>query len=371
MSARQRMQAAIYRGSRDIGFEEVDVPTAAPGELLIRVGTVGVCGTDVNEWVGGPQQHPFGTPHPVTGHEGAIIPGHEFSGTVVALGDGVGPEWLGREVASCGSVACGSCPPCQRGQSNQCRRYAGVGLHRDGALAEFVTTPVENCLDLAGSGLSLDEAALCQPMSIAVHNVSRSGGVDGQLVVVVGVGGIGTFLVYALVESGAHVLAVDVDPARISLAEEMGAQEILLVSGDAQDAAAVLAQVGERELRVVFEVTGTGGGLATALAVAPKGGRIVVVGVQRAPVEIDLSALTLQEKMLIGTNALVRETDFPRALELVARRAGRWHPVAPRVVPLADYVEEALVPMSEGRPRAVKTLVDPSASRVRPLGSLS
>ena len=91
------------------------------------------------------------------------------------------------------------------------------------------------------------------------------------------------------------------------------------------------------------------------------------VGIQKAPVEIDLASLTFEEKILIGTNALVREVDFPRAVELIARRAGDWQLIAPRVVPLEDYIEEGLRPMSEGAPRAIKTLVDPRASAARPI----
>ena len=363
------MRAAVYHGRHDIRFEDVLVPTPGRGELLLEVGTAGVCGSDVGEWAHGPQQHWFDAPHPATGHQGAIIPGHEFSGTVVAIGEGVDPSWLGTPVASCGSVACGRCSACRRGQSNQCRWYAGVGLHRHGALAEYVVTPPENCLSIAGTGLTLDEAALCQPMSIAVHNVSRAGDVDGQVVVVLGVGGIGTFLVYALAESGAHVVAADVDPSRLELAEELGASQTVRVSGAAEDPVLLREVLGDQDLRVVFEVSGSRGGVSTALELAPRGCRVVLVGIQKAAVEVDLGTVTMEEKILIGTNALVRETDFPRAVELVARRAGRWELIAPRVVPLERYVDEALRPMSEGRPRAIKTLVDPRATDVRPLRS--
>jgi (R,R)-butanediol dehydrogenase/meso-butanediol dehydrogenase/diacetyl reductase len=363
------MRAAVYHGNRDIRFEDVPVPRPGPGELLLEVGTAGVCGSDVGEWAHGPQQHWFDAPHPATGHQGAIIPGHEFSGTVVEVGEGVDPAWLGTPVASCGSVACGRCDACLRGQSNQCRLYAGVGLHRHGALAEYVVTPPENCLSVAGTGLTLDEAALCQPMSIAVHNVSRAGGVEGQVVVVLGVGGIGTFLVYALAETGARVVAADVDPTRLELAAELGAERTVLVAGTSHDPASIREALDDDELRVVFEVSGSPGGVATALELAPRGCRIVLVGIQKAPVEIDLGTVTMEEKILIGTNALVREVDFPRAVELVARRAGQWGLIAPRVVPLESYVDEALRPMSEGRPKAIKTLVDPRGTEVRPLRS--
>jgi (R,R)-butanediol dehydrogenase/meso-butanediol dehydrogenase/diacetyl reductase len=361
------MRAAVYHGREDIRFEDVAVPSPGPGELLLEVGTVGVCGSDVGEWARGPHQHWFDAPHPATGHQGPVIPGHEFSGTVVGVGAGVDESWLGAAVASCGSVACGECAACLRGQSNHCRMYAGVGLHRHGALAAYVVTPVENCLSIAGTGLSLDEAALCQPMSIAVHNVSRAGDVEGQVVVVLGVGGIGTFLVYALAQSGARVVAADVDPTRLELAVELGAERTVLASGTEDDADTVRREVGDDELRVVFEVSGSRSGALTALSLAPRGCRIVLVGIQAAPVEVDLAAVTAEEKVLIGTNALVREVDFPRAVDLVARRAGRWDLIAPRVVPLETYVEEALRPMSQGRPKAIKTLVDPRADSVRSL----
>jgi (R,R)-butanediol dehydrogenase/meso-butanediol dehydrogenase/diacetyl reductase len=363
------MRAAVYRGQHDIRFEERPVPTPAAGELLLEVGTVGICGTDVTEWALGPRQHPFAAPHPVTGHQGEIIPGHEFSGTVVAVGDGVDPSWIGQRVASCGSMACGRCDACRRGQSNQCRQYNGVGLHRDGALAGYVTTAPENCISIEGLGISLDEAALCQPMSIAVHNVSRAGDVAGQTVLLQGVGGIGTFLAYVLVESGADVIATDMDPGRLATARELGVRRTVQVAGDDGDLDLIRAELGDQELRVIFEVSGSRPGALAALALAPRGCRIVFVGIQKTPVEIDLANLTFEEKILIGTNALVREVDFPRAVELIARRAGDWQLIAPRVVPLEEYIEEGLRPMSEGRPRAIKTLVDPRGSAVRPIAT--
>lgn len=366
-SVPRTMRAAVYHGREDIRFEQVPVPRPAPGELLLEVGAAGVCGSDVGEWAHGPQQHWFDAPHPVTGHQGPIIPGHEFSGTVVDVGEGVDPAWVGVPVASCGSVACGTCDACVRGASNQCHQYAGVGLHRHGALAEYVATPAANCLSVDGTGLTLDEAALCQPMSIAVHNVSRAGGVDGQVVVVLGTGGIGSFLVCALAESGARVVAADIDPGRLALAAELGAERTVLVAGTSEDPTRIRAALGGDDLRVVFEVSGSAGGLRNALELAPRGCRVVLVGIQKAPVEIDLATVTMEEKVLIGTNALVREVDFPRAVELVARRAGRWASIAPRVVPLERYVDEALRPMSEGRPKAIKTLVDPRARAIRPL----
>ncbi|HWL02034.1 MAG TPA: alcohol dehydrogenase catalytic domain-containing protein, partial [Microbacteriaceae bacterium] len=188
------MTAAMYHGRGDIRIEQAPVPSALPGELLLRVGTVGVCGTDAGEWDHGPVQIPLEHPHAASGWQGPMAIGHEFSGTVIAVGEGVDPDWVGRQVASCGAAPCGECAACTRGESNLCRRYASVGLHRPGALAGFVSTPVGSCVSIEGLGMSLDEAALAQPMGIAVHNVRRAGDVDGQLVLLLGAGAIGAFL---------------------------------------------------------------------------------------------------------------------------------------------------------------------------------
>lgn len=364
------MPAAVYYGTRDLRIEERAVPVPAAGELLLRVGSVGVCGTDSGEWDHGPVQIPLATRHPASGHLGPMAIGHEFSGTVVAVGEGVDPAWMGQRVASCGAAPCGECAACLRGESNLCRRYAGVGLHREGALAGYVATPVASSVSIEGLGISLDEAALCQPMGIAVHNVRRAGDVAGQLVIVLGAGGIGAFLVFALKAAGATVIAADLSAERLGIAGEMGADELVRTHGDAGDAELLGAAVGARELRVVFEVSGTAGGLATSLAVAPAGARIVAVGIQRRPAEIDLGRMTIAEKSIIGTNALVREVDFPAAVELIASRPGGWSRIAPEVLPLAELVEGALRPMSEGRPPAIKTLIDPWGDARRAIRSL-
>ena len=363
----EMMRAAVYFGPKDVRIESRPVPSAAPGELLLRVATVGVCGSDAGEWDHGPVQHPVANRHPASGHLGPIIPGHEFSGTVMAVGEGVDVAWEGQRVASCGSVACGECDPCRESASNRCRQYVGVGLHRDGALAGFVSVPVEACVSIEGLGISLDEAALCQPMAIAVHCVARAGDVVGRTVAVLGIGGIGAFLVFALVEAGARVIAIDLDVERLEIAADLGAHQVLKVLGDSSDPDRVRDAVGDDQLAVIFEVSGSAGALATALAVAPVGGRIVAVGIQRAPVTIDLGAFTVREQTIIGTNAQVRETDFPKAVELIARRPGGWSRLAPTVIPLAHVVEGALRPLAEGTAPAIKALIDPWSAQVRPI----
>ena len=363
----ETMLAAVYHGQRDVRFETVPVPTAAPGELLLQVAAVGVCGTDAAEWSGGATQFPVDHEHPVTHHLGPLVIGHEFSGRVVDVGDGVDPSWVGKLVASCGAVPCGQCPPCRAGRTNQCRNYSAVGLHRSGALAAYVSTPVGSCLDASEYGLNPDEAALGQSMSIAVHVARRSRLESGDTAVLIGVGGIGAFLVHVLVQWGVRVVAVDLQPQRLQIARELGAHAVVQ-GGTDDDVAAIRGHSGLYP-EAVLEVSGSIPGLRTAQALTPKGGRLVLVGVQKKPVEMVLHQITLQEQEIIGSNAMVREIDFPEALRLVAVRAGNWSVLAPRVLPLRDLVDGALAPMAQGQPPAIKTLIDPTATGARDLFS--
>ena len=356
------MRAAVYHGRRDVRVETVPVPEPGPGEVLLRVLAAGICGTDAAEWANGPVQFPVERAHPATGHVGPLVIGHEFAGQVVALGPGVDDGWMGHLVASCGAVACGRCWQCQRGRTNLCVNYAGVGLHRDGALAQYVATPVATCESVDDLRLSPDAAALGQPMAVAVHARTRGRAEPGERALVLGAGGIGALLVYALARHGVDVTVADPDPERIELARRLGARRVAPTDGPP----AGVLDVMDGPPHVAFEATGIAAVTLRAMEVLPKGGRLVQIGVQKQPVTIDLSRLTLTELEVIGTNALVAETDFPAALRLLAGRGQGWGDVAPVAIPLDALVSEGLEPLATGRAGGVKTLVDPWARRIRP-----
>jgi (R,R)-butanediol dehydrogenase / meso-butanediol dehydrogenase / diacetyl reductase len=356
------MRAAVYHGVRDVRIADVPVPEPAAGEVLLKVLATGICGTDASEWAHGPVQFPSEVRHPATGHLGPIVIGHEFAGEVVATGPGVDPGWQGKLVASCGAVSCGRCWQCERDRTNLCVSYAGVGLHRDGALAHYVATPVANCEAVEDLGLTPDAAALGQPMSIAVHTRTRGRAAPGERALVLGTGGIGAMLVYALAAHGCDVTVVEPNPERAELASRLGAHRIGPATGPVGELLAVMPG----PPHVVFEASGVAAVARRAFEVLPKGGRLVQIGVQKQPIEVDMARLTLTELEIIGTNALVRGDDFRTALELVAGRAEGWADVAPTAIPLDALVADGLAPLAEGRPAAIKTLVDPWADTARP-----
>lgn len=355
------MRAAVYRGRGDIRIDEIAEPAPLGNELLVRVSAVGICGTDGHEYAHGPFQFAVPSRSP-WGPAGALVPGHEFSGVVVGKGRDVTGFDAGDLVASASGVACGECRWCRRGRTNLCLRYETVGLQRHGALAQFCVVPAASCAVVDPEVMTPDAAALGQPMAIAVHAVSRGEPAAGMEVLVIGAGGIGAFLVFALAQSGARVSVIETDASRRELALGLGAV-LAVPPAPPEDLRASLGEGHAPEL--VYEVTGNPGGLALALGALGRGTRLVVVGLQGAPAELDLRMLSLREAELIGTNAVVAADDLPRALALLGRRAGSWADVAPVALALDDLVDQGLRPLAGGTSTRVKTLVDPWAPATR------
>ena len=270
------MKAAVYRGMRDVQVQEWPTPTPGPGEVLIRVAAAGICGSDAAEFSLGPQLVPQGE----DGHVDPVILGHEFAGTIEAVGEGVTGFALGARVVCGAGISCGECHMCRKGRTNLCTSYHTVGLHKDGGLAGYVVVPASIVYDATASGLPLDTLALAQPMAVAVHAVRRSGLKAGQDAVVVGVGGIGAFLTYAAAATGARVLAVDRDPQRLALATALGAAATQVACE--RPLSEKLDELG-MHAEVFFEVSGSVPGLESVLEAARPGAVIVPVGIQKKP----------------------------------------------------------------------------------------
>lgn len=343
--------AAVLHGVGDLRIETRLVPPPGPHEVLIRVAACGVCGSDAIEAGRG---RVLADP-PVT-------LGHEFAGTIEAVGDAVRDLSVGGVVVSGAGIACGTCRPCRTRRTNLCESYHTIGFHRDGALAGHVVVPASTVYDASHEGLAWDTLALAQPMAIAVHAVRRSGLRAGDKAVVLGVGGIGAFITHVAAALGADVLAVARHQDKIDLARGLGAARGVL-SGEAE-LAAHLAEIGW-EPAVFFETSGSAAGLASIVGAAGRGSTIVPVGIQREPSTLSLGAISLNEIAIIGTVAHVFAQDVPEAVRLLAARSD-WSDVAGTVLPLSEVADGALAPLLEGRATQTKSIVDPWASAPRP-----
>jgi (R,R)-butanediol dehydrogenase / meso-butanediol dehydrogenase / diacetyl reductase len=363
----EHMPVAVFYGAGDVRIETRSLPEPAEGEVLVRVAAVGICGTDAHEFSSGPHLFPIDVPHPVTGHVGPMVPGHEFSGTVVALGPSSDSFRPGDRVVSGSGISCGDCHWCQRRRTNLCERYSTVGLQRDGGLAGFVVVPERALVPLGVEDLDLDVAALGQPMSIAVHAMRRARVSAGDVAVILGAGGVGVFLAVALMDAGVTVVVSDLDSERLGIAAGLGVDH-LHRAGQDRPLQAVLAELSLIP-SAIFEVSGSASGLTTALMTATRGTRVVVVGFQSQPLELDVRDLTLREVELIGSNGHVVGDDLPEALRILRGRPGAWTAIAPVVLPLDRLVVDGLSPLAEGRSTRIKTLIDPWARQQRALGA--
>ncbi|MBV9002945.1 MAG: alcohol dehydrogenase catalytic domain-containing protein [Solirubrobacterales bacterium] len=340
------MKAAVYHGPGDIRIESVADPDAPHGdELLIEVTRAAICGTDSSEWAHGPL---LARP--------PVVLGHEFVGRVVAVGSGADGFSVGERVVSGAGISCGVCEWCRMGRTNLCAEYRTIGLHVDGGLAEYVRSPGFVCRRVPDD-VSDDGAALAQPVAVALHAVRRSGLEPGQACAVIGVGGIGAFIVAAAVARGAApLIAVDVDDTRLETARRLGASVSVNVR-ERSLTEVILAHTGGAGAHVVIEASGAPSSPAAALAAARRGGRVLIVGLQSEPREIDLFSFTVREVDLLATLAHVCDVDLPDALTLLST-SDLADSVIDRVIPLADLVADGIRPLAEGTARG-KIVVAP------------
>jgi len=343
------MRAAVYHGRHDIRIESVPDPSRPrPGELVLEVLRAAICGTDASEWSHGPL---LARP-PVT-------LGHEFVGRVVEVGDGVSDFRVGDRIVSGAGVSCGECDWCRAGRINLCAAYYTLGLHANGGLAELVTTPASICRAVPAACTD-DAAAMAQPFAVALHAVRRSGVTAGESCAVIGVGGIGAFIVASAAARGiSPLIAVDIDDERLETARMLGADVTLNARGS-DLAELILGATDGEGAHVVMEASGAPHAPGAAIEATRRGGRILLVGLQSEPREIDLFALTVHEIEVTTTLAHVCDVDLPESLELISdsRLAAT---VLDRVIPLEELVEGGIRPLAEGIARG-KIVVDPQAA---------
>jgi len=303
------MKALVLKDYRRLSVEEVPTPAIGPDDVLVRVRACGICGSDVHGYDGstGRRRPP-------------IVMGHEAAGEIAATGIAVSRWKAGDRVTMDSTIFCGHCRHCMRGEFNLCdeRRVLGVSCdayRRDGAFAEYVAVP-ERILHRLPDGLSFEQSAMAEAVSVAVHAVMNARLEADAAVAVVGTGMIGLLVVQVLRSHGCRqIIAVDLDDGRLGLAHRLGATSVIN-SGSVSAPAAIAQLTGGRGANAVFEVVGLSSTLATALECVRKRGRIILIGNLQAKVELPLQAVVTREISLIGSCASSGE--YPESLGLIA-----------------------------------------------------
>ncbi|HTW83141.1 MAG TPA: L-threonine 3-dehydrogenase [Candidatus Sulfotelmatobacter sp.] len=272
---------ALRKTTAAAGFslEHVPVPAIGPTDVLIRVGTVGLCGTDL---------HIYGWDHWAKRRVklGTTI-GHEFMGTVAAVGSAVTAFAVGDRVSAEGHLACGICSLCRTGQAHICEHVQIIGVDTDGAFADYIRMPESNVWKLDPS-IPDSWAAVFDPLGNAVHTVMAAD-VSVKSVVITGVGSIGLMAIpVARAAGAAKVFAIDVNPQKLELAKRVGADATFSATmpGLVEE---IVARTGGDGVDVLLEMSGSGSAIDNGLAMVRNGGVAALLGIPSDDVEINLA----------------------------------------------------------------------------------
>lgn len=347
------MQALVLQAPNDYSIEEVERPEPGRNEVLCRVRAVTICGTDAHLFRGDypgfwPPSFPF-------------IPGHEWSGEVVALGPGSEEfGWaVGDRVAGTSHDACGICQKCVEGRYNLCENYGDTAVHRQyghnwqGAFAEYVVHGIKSVFKLPDT-LGFDEGALLDPASIALHTANRGGIRPGDNVAVLGPGPIGLLAADAARASGAGRVIVVGRGGRLEKASEMGHEVVDYTSDDPVETLKAMTDgVGPD---VALDCAGVADSLRWSIAMLRKGGVCSAVGIPVEDISLDLQELVLYEKDLVGARASAGE--MRHVIPLVVDGRIRVKELHTHTFPLSDF-EEAMATFTERRDGALKVIIEP------------
>lgn len=330
-------------------LEDVETPRhPKPTDALLRVHSVGVCGTDlhIDEWTS--SYHFMAPSLPVT-------LGHEFSGEVVAIGADVHGLRPGQLVTVRPSVVCGCCEACAAGRFDDCVTRRGVGVTRDGALASMVCVPARNCVPVP-AGVAAEVAALAEPLSVSLEAV-RTGGVrPGHRVLVLGPGNIGQGIaLFARAAGAAQVVVAGYDDApRLEVLRRMGFSELLDFAGQSMPAMLKPYQDGGG-FDVVIEATGAAGVVGLALDALRARGVLVITGIHAQPVPIDLTALVRRHHQIRGSYR-ASESAWPEVMAFMAAHQDILRHMVTHRVRLQDAQEALSLARSKV---ATKVMVQP------------
>jgi len=313
------MRAIVLDQPGRFRVAELPDPVPGPGQIVVKVECCGVCGTDLHIMDG---EFPP-TPYPIT-------PGHEFAGTVAAVGRDVSIDLpTGARVAVDPSLYCGHCRRCRSGRDNLCENWAAIGDTVAGAFAEYVAVPAVNAHRLP-DGVDGQFGAMVEPLACAVHGLRRLGPVFGDTVVLAGAGTMGLLLLQLLVHAGAGpVTVVDRVGERLAVARKLGAARV----------AASLEELDGERFEIAVDATGVPAVIDGAVGLVDRGGRLLVFGVSPAEASISLSPFRVYNDELTVTGSMAILRSFAPAAELIASGVVDPRPLLSEPLPLDGFGE--------------------------------
>ncbi len=335
------IDAAFYRGNKTFVVEQTEAQTPSAGEIAVRIAYCGICGTDMHVFHGNMDAR--------VGHNRIV--GHEMSGVVEALGEGVTGIEVGQKVVVRPLDPDLNCPASKAGYPHISHNLKFLGLDTDGAMQEIWCVPAHT-IHVLPEDMRLDHAALIEPVAVACHDVAMSRLQAGEDVVVIGAGPIGILVAMVARDAGGKVVVSEVNAARLEKAKALGFETINPMEADLKGT--INARTNGKGADVIFEVSGSQPGVDAMTAIAAARARIVMVAIHAERPKVDLFQFFWRELELIGVRVYTPE-DYEKAIQIVASGGVEAEQVITDVSPLSD-IQSAFEAL-DSSPTALKSLI--------------
>ncbi|KRD91708.1 butanediol dehydrogenase [Bacillus sp. Root147] len=330
------MKALRWHGVKDVRLEHIAEPTVSQGKVKIKVECCGICGSDLHEYTAGPIFIPTEEPHPLSKDKAPVVLGHEFSGQVVEIGEGITNVKVGERVVVEPIYACGECEGCKQGKYNLCNKMGFYGLAGGGGgFSEYASIPVE-MIHKIPEVVSYEQGALVEPSAVALHAVRQSKLKVGDKAAVFGTGPIGLLVIEALKASGAsEIYAIELSEQRRQKAEELGA---IVINPQEYDPVAEVHKRTGGGVDVSYEVTGVPLVLTQAINSTKSGGETMIVSIFEKEASIHPQTIVLQERTVTG---IIGYRDvFPAVISLMAKGYFSADKLVTKRIKLENVIEE-------------------------------
>lgn len=330
------MKALRWHGLRDLRVEQIEEPKALPGKVKIKVEWCGICGSDLHEYTAGPIFIPKDTLHPLTNEKAPIVMGHEFSGQIVEVGEGVTKFKAGDRVVVEPVYACGKCDTCKQGYYNLCPQMGFQGLAGGGGgFSEYVVSD-EHMVHKIPDTVSFEQGALVEPAAVALYAVRQSKLKAGDKAVVFGAGPIGLLIIEALRAAGAaEIYAVELSAERKQKAAELGA---IVIDPTTVNTVDELVRLTNGGVDVAYEVTGVAPVLKQALHSVRVGGELMIVSIWEKPAELNPNDIVMKERTVKGI--IGYRNVFPAVISLMEQGYFAADKLVTKRIKLDEVVEQ-------------------------------
>ncbi len=338
------MRQAVMINPGVIEFKSVPNPKVGPGEIVLHIKQIGICGSDIHVWHG---KHPF-TSYP-------IVQGHEYCGIVEQVGSDVKGIEPGMLATARPQLVCGKCNPCKRGDYNVCELLKVQGFQANGCAQDYFVTVKQRFIPLPDN-LTFDQGAMVEPFAVGAHSTARAGELSGKNVVVFGAGMIGNVVAqFCLARGAKNLLITDVSDYRLGIAQKCGIENTSNVS-KGKFTEAVKRVFGNEGFQIALEAAGAEPALTAAVDNIEKGGRVVILGVFGSPPHVNMAKVCEHEISVVGS-MMYKHQDYIEAAEMIATGKVITKPLVTKHFPFEQYSDAYKFIDTEGD-KTMKVMID-------------